>query len=265
VTQHDSGQRTTGEHWAGRLYMRRVSPYFTRRLIATPLSANAVTWLMVPVGLLAALALTIPGVVGAVAAVLLIQLQLLLDCSDGEVARWRRTRSAQGIYADRLTHYITDAALACALGIRADGGWHAIGGWTTLGLTLAVLGLLMKTESTLVEVARAASGLSLDKSPGAARPRPHGLARLWRQLRHAPYKVFETIETTLLVLIAALVDVVVSELSATRALLVGLAVLALLTAAAQLLTVVSSGQLGRPVQAPEHDRIPANHQTDVAG
>ncbi len=34
--------------------MRRLSPYLTRVLLATPLSANAVTWLMIPVGLLAA-------------------------------------------------------------------------------------------------------------------------------------------------------------------------------------------------------------------
>ena len=38
--------RNSGEHWAGRLYIRRASPYLTRRLIATPLTPNGVTWLM---------------------------------------------------------------------------------------------------------------------------------------------------------------------------------------------------------------------------
>jgi hypothetical protein len=55
-----------------------------------------------------------------------------------------------------------------------------------LGLVVAVLGLLIKTESTLVQVARAASGLPLDARAGAARPRRTGLARLWHQIRRAP-------------------------------------------------------------------------------
>src|SRR4051794_26501973 len=46
--------RNSGEHWAGRLYMRRLSPHVTRLLVATPISANGVPWLMVVAGLLAA-------------------------------------------------------------------------------------------------------------------------------------------------------------------------------------------------------------------
>ena len=38
---------------------------------------------------------------------------------------------------------MTEAALPIALGIRADGGWDSIGGWTTLGLLIAVLVLLL--------------------------------------------------------------------------------------------------------------------------
>ena len=46
--------RNSGEHWAGRLYIRRASPYLTRRLIPTRLTPNAVTWLMIAVGVAAA-------------------------------------------------------------------------------------------------------------------------------------------------------------------------------------------------------------------
>src|SRR4051794_28068342 len=131
--------RNSGEHWAGRLYMRRLSPYCTRLLLRLGLSANAVTWLMIAVGLVAAAALTLPGVGPAVGAVLLIQLQLLLDCSDGEVARWREQRSTVGVYLDRIGHWLTEAALPIALGVRADGGWDSPGTYTTLGLVIAVL------------------------------------------------------------------------------------------------------------------------------
>ena len=78
--------RNSGEHWAGRLYVRRASPYLTRWLIATRLTPDAVTWLMIAVGLAAAAVLTLPGWWPPVVVVLLIQGQLLLDCSDGELA-----------------------------------------------------------------------------------------------------------------------------------------------------------------------------------
>ena len=47
-------------------YMRRLSPYVTRALLRTPITANGVTWLMVPSGLLGAAALTIPGLLATV-------------------------------------------------------------------------------------------------------------------------------------------------------------------------------------------------------
>src|SRR3954447_10141393 len=100
--------RNSGEHWAGKLYVRRYSPYLTRLLIPTRVTPNAVTYSMIVVGVIAAVALSVPGVATAVAAVVLIQLQILLDCSDGELARWRGTFSPAGIYLDRIAHYVTE-------------------------------------------------------------------------------------------------------------------------------------------------------------
>ena len=53
--------RNSGEHWAGRLYVRRLSPYVTRALLPTGVSPNTVTWAMIVVGVLAAAVLTLPG------------------------------------------------------------------------------------------------------------------------------------------------------------------------------------------------------------
>ncbi len=238
-------ERASGEHWAGRLYMRRLSPYLTRALLPLPVSANALTWLMVPVGLLAALSLTLPGLLGAAGAVVLIQLQLLLDCSDGEVARWRRTFGPMGIYADRIAHHVTDAALSVALGIRADGGWDSLGGWTTVGLVVAVLGLLVKAEATLVHVARAASGLPVQADTAAAvAPRVSGLARLKRVLRFLPFfRAFVAIEASLLAFAAAVVDAATGGLSGSRALLIALVPVALITVTGRLLAIVTSDRL----------------------
>ncbi|WP_329239354.1 hypothetical protein OG417_37490 [Actinoallomurus sp. NBC_01490] len=66
-----------GEHWAGRLYMRRISLRLTRRLVRTRVTPDALTWSMVVCGVASGPALLVPGPAGAVAAALLFQLFLL--------------------------------------------------------------------------------------------------------------------------------------------------------------------------------------------
>jgi phosphatidylglycerophosphate synthase len=230
------------EHWAGRLYMRRLSPYVTRALVTTPISANAVTSLLFPAGLLAALSLTITGIWGAVGAVLFAQLWLLLDCCDGEVARWRRTFSAKGVYLDGLSHSLTQAALPAGLGIRADGGWDSIGAWTALGLLASILVLAVSLESHLVYSVRARDG----KPPVAADggPRAPAVREARRLVGFVPfYRALNPIEATLLALVAAVVDAFADDLTATRALLVAVLFVAALTAAGRLAVILSSDRL----------------------
>jgi phosphatidylglycerophosphate synthase len=237
--------RNSGEHWAGRLYMRRLSPYLTRLLIPTPLSPNAVTWLMIAAGLLAAVALSFPGLWTALAAFAFIQVQLLLDCSDGELARWRGISSPVGIYLDRVGHYVTEAALPIALGVRADGGWDSIGGWTTLGLVISVLVLLKMSQSALVHVSRAEAGRPLLADTAAvAAPRVSGLRKLRRALGFVPFfRAFVAMEATILALGAAVVDVVVGELAGSRGLVVLLLPLAAITVAGRLAAILMSERL----------------------
>ena len=237
--------RASGEHWAGRLYMRRLSPYLTRVLLATPLSADAITWLMIVCGLLAGLSLTVPGLLGAVGAVVAVQLQLLLDCCDGEVARWRGTSSPAGVYLDRIAHHVTEAALPAGLGVRAAGGWDSLDGWTTLGLAVSVLVLLIKAESHLVQVARAEAGLPLlaDTAHSAA-PRATGLRRLRRALGFVPFfRAFVAVEATILALGAAILDAVLGDLAGSRGLLLALVPVAVITASGHLVAVLSSNRL----------------------
>lgn len=237
--------RPGDEHWAGRLYMRRFSPYVTRALVATPLSANAVTALMIPVGLLAAFSLSLPGVWAAVGCVLLIQLKLLLDCCDGEVARWRRTTSIKGVYLDVLTHYTTEAALFAALGIRADGGWGSIGIWTALGLSISVLVLFLKAETLLLTVVRAQAGLP----PPSKVVEPSDAARLGRiRLREGvrllpSVRPFNAVEASLLAFAAAVADAALGGLEATRVLVVALLAAALVAVVGHGLSILASDRL----------------------
>ena len=237
--------RNSGEHWAGKLYMRRVSPYLTRLLIRTPLTPNGVTWLMIAVGFAAAGVLTLPGLWPVVGVVVLIQLQLLLDCSDGELARWRNVSSPVGIYLDRMAHNLTEAVLPVALAIRADGGWDSIGGWTDLGLLIAVLVLLVRVESALVYVARAEAGLPVvEDSATVAAPRQEGLARLRRMLGFAPFfRAFVAIEFSFLALLAAIWDEAAGGLEGTRALVVVLVPVAALIAVGRLAAILASQRL----------------------
>lgn len=234
------------EHWAGRLYMRRISLHVTRLLVATPLSANAVTFLLIPVGLSAGLVLSLPGLLAAVAAALLAQLWLLLDCCDGEVARWRGTFSPKGPYLDALGHYTVEAALPAALGIRADGGWDSIGGWTALGLTVSVLVLVLKAETTLVTVTRTRAGLPTHEGIwGAQGSRPAGRRLALRQgVRLLPFlRPFYAIEATLLALAAAVVDATTDSLAGSRVLVIALVVAAVVAVIAHGLSIIASDRL----------------------
>ncbi len=214
-------------------------------LLRAGLTPNAVTWLMIPVGLAAAGALSVPGLWTAVVAVLVIQLQLLLDCSDGEVARWRGISTPKGIYLDRIAHYVTEAALPVALGVRADGGWDSLGGYTTVGLVVAVLVLLIKSETALVHVARLEFGLPPAADTAAvAEPRGGGLRAARRVLGRVPFfRAFVAIEATFLALAAAVVDAVSDGMPGSRGLVVALIPVAAITAAGHLAAILTSSRL----------------------
>jgi phosphatidylglycerophosphate synthase len=225
--------RNSGEHWAGKLYMRRLSPYLTRLLLRTGISANGVTWLMIVAGVAAAGVLALPGLLPAIGAVLLIQLQLLLDCSDGEVARWRGEKSVLGVYLDRIGHWLTEGALPIALGIRTGDDTYVM-----LGLVAAVLVLLIKGESALVTVARAEAGQPpAEDTVAVAAPRPGPLRVARRVLGFLPfYRAFVAVEATLLALAAEIFGL-------TEELVVALVVVTGITAAGHLLAIVTSARL----------------------
>jgi phosphatidylglycerophosphate synthase len=204
-----------------------------------------VTWGMIAVGVIAAAVLTLPGLWAAVGVVALIQVQILLDCSDGELARWRGTYSPAGIYLDRFAHYLTETLLPIALGVRADGGWDSLGGYTTVGLVAAVLALMVRTESALVAVARVESGIgAAPDTVAVAAPRRSGLARVRRALGFFPFfRAFVAIEASLLALAAAIVDALAGDLTGTRVLVIALVPVAAVTAAGHLVAILSSSRL----------------------
>lgn len=238
--------RRSSEHWTGDLYQRRLSPYVTRVLLGTSITANGVTVLMILTGAAAGGALLLPGVVGAVLAAFLGQLQMLWDCCDGEVARWRGTFSPVGFFLDKLGHTVAEAAVPLALGVRADGGFDRLGGWTTLGAVLAVLVLVNKSLNDAVHLSRSANYLPrLADSAEEASPRAEGIRRLRSMARYVPFhRIFHSVEMTLLALLAGLVDAVVGDgLEATRLLVLVLVPVAGVTVVGHLVAILTSSRL----------------------
>jgi phosphatidylglycerophosphate synthase len=233
--------RRSAEHWAGRLYMRRLSLHATRQLVRLPVSANALTGLMILTGLAAAGTAAVPAWWTAVLAALLIQLYLLLDCSDGEVARWRGTTGPMGAFLDRIGHYVVEATLVIAIGIRAEDAFPGM--WTALGLLGAVLIILIKAQTDLVTVARASAGLP---PPGdaAATPRSGGVRTLRRIAFMLPvHRLLGAVELSLALVIAAAVDAIRGSLGGTQALLVIVVLVAAAVSVGHFVAILSSERL----------------------
>jgi phosphatidylglycerophosphate synthase len=246
VTQPESVRgRRNSEHWTADLYQRRISPYLTRVLLSTSLTANAVTVLMIVTGAAAGAALLVPGILGALLAAFLGQLQMLWDCCDGEVARWRQTFSPAGFFLDKLGHTVAESAIPVALGVRADGGLDSVGGWTTLGALLAVLVLVNKSLNDGVHLARAASGLDrLQDRAEEVAPQVSSVARLRSLARFVPFhRVFHSVEMTLVALVAAVGDTVTGDLAVTRGLVAVLLPAAGVTVVGHLLAILTSRRL----------------------
>ena len=238
-------RRASGEHWAGRLYMRHISLYCTRLLAPTRVSPDHVTASMFVTGPGAALVATVPHVWSAVVAVVLIQVQGYLDCVDGELARWRGRTGPSGVFLDRLGHYVTDAGLAAAVGVRADGGLAHVGGWTTLGLAAACLVLLTKAQTDLVLVARYQSGRErLPDEAAVAAPRQDLLRRLRRILAVMPLnRALLAMEMTFLLLVAAVVAAATTSRAPEQVLTVALLAVAGFVGVARLPSILSSARL----------------------
>jgi phosphatidylglycerophosphate synthase len=238
--------RPSAEHWTGTLYLRRISPYVTRLLCATRITPNGVTWLMIASGVAAGLALLLPGWPGAVLAVLCAQVQMLLDCSDGELARWRGRSSASGVFLDKLGHYSAEAVIPLAIGVRADGGFDSLGGWTTLGALLTALVLFNKALNDMVHASRASAGLEpLDDQPQVGTPRRTSVRRLRSVARFVPFhRMYHSIELTLLALVAAVADILLGgNLLGTQYLLLILLTAAVVTVAGHVAAILSSSKL----------------------
>jgi phosphatidylglycerophosphate synthase len=170
-------------------------------------------------------------------------LYLVIDCSDGEIARCTNTESPRGVYLDRLGHYGIDATIFSAFGIRAS-DWFTSPGWAFAGLVIAIVVVLIKVETDLVDVSRVRGGLgALPDAEPAIRGAAGTLRRVVDRLPF--HRILGAVEASMLIAVAALIDAFLGDLTATRWLLVVFGVVAVVVFAGHLVSVLASDRLTR--------------------
>lgn len=246
--------RKNAEHWTAELYLRHISIYLTALLVRTPISANGVTGLMILSGWAISASLFVHGIWGAVLALFFSQLQLYFDCCDGEVARWRGTKSAKGVFLDKVGHYTTEGIVAVALGFRAVGDLHGLAAdpgacypYVVAGLALGWLVLLNKALNDMVHVSRAFNGLDkLPDTAAATAVQPGLVARLKAIARFIPFhRIYHSVEMSMLAVVAALIALIPAVgQTANHVLVIGLAVLCFFSVIGHFVSIMASRRLG---------------------
>lgn len=248
--------RKNAEHWTADLYLRHVSIYFTMFLVRTRISANGVTGLMILAGWAIAFSLLIPGIWGPVLAVFFSQLQMYIDCCDGEVARWRGTASPKGVFLDKVGHYTTEGFIGIAIGLRAIGDLDRFGtnpavafGYAFAGAMLAFFIVLNKSLNDMVHVARAFAQLGRlpDSTEASSVSQATLVGRLRGAARFLPFhRIYHSVELSLLTVVAVVVTIIAgTPLLGERLLVIVLVPLVILATIGHFVTIMASSRLDK--------------------
>ena len=92
----------TKGHWYNKILTRKISIYFTWFFLKTNVSPNIITILMILCGILGFLFMIHHSIYNAIIGYIFMTLYLILDCSDGEVARYNNQTSVKGFFLDLL-------------------------------------------------------------------------------------------------------------------------------------------------------------------
>ncbi len=125
--------QTTAKRDTSNVYMRYVSRFFsiylTRLVLPYPVSPNQASLAMIVTGVIATLFFLSPSRGMFLAGAFLLQLWYIIDCVDGEVARYRQYQQSKtivtdkresgmtGKYYDVMNHYIINHLVPAMLGL----------------------------------------------------------------------------------------------------------------------------------------------------
>ena len=115
-------------------YIRKVSIYFTWFLLHFALTANQVSILMIAIGLFVSVLFACNYLI---AAILLLQICILLDFCDGEIARYRKQQTIEGGYLDHVFHFLVHPSIFAGIAIGVYQKYPSI--WVVImGLICAI-------------------------------------------------------------------------------------------------------------------------------
>lgn len=112
-------KKNSNSSWWVKLWVRKVSFFFTYMFINLGFSPNGVSVLSIFVTLVACALFMIPLKGTIMVAMILINFWLVLDCVDGNIARCRKLKTAYGEFVDDIGGYYTVAFVYLAIGVCA--------------------------------------------------------------------------------------------------------------------------------------------------
>jgi phosphatidylglycerophosphate synthase len=163
-------------NWLARRVARPSAVYGTWLAVRLGVSAHQVTLAALVASGAAAGAIGLGSRWGFVVGVILLHLAFWLDHVDGQVARWLKTASLDGVYLDYLLHHATNLALGFALGYglaarTGDPRWAAAGFAIALGWTMISLHNDCRYKALFQRLKRETGAMRVECG-GGARPSP---------------------------------------------------------------------------------------------
>jgi phosphatidylglycerophosphate synthase len=149
-------------------YGMLLSPWFTRMFVRARIAPNRVTLLMMASGAAGAILFAFPQTALKAAGLLCIHLWLVLDCSDGEVARITRRFSTFGRELDYTAHVVCHPLfnLAFASSLVSMGRYNPMTIWMVAGLSISAEMVIRNILAFDCIYA-----LKMQRAPTAAKPR----------------------------------------------------------------------------------------------
>jgi len=127
------GPKSVHDTWYVKTFLRSASIYVTRMLIGTSVTPNQVTCAAIFIGISASLCFLAPQLRIRVLGVILLQLWFIFDAVDGEIARYRKVESVNGVFfdrvADKIVHPVLFGCIALGLYARQPNPLYLLAGW----------------------------------------------------------------------------------------------------------------------------------------
>lgn len=187
---HKSAQKSEKESFIVVLYYRKISIRITRVLVKTNVTPDQITLLSFSLALFAATLFAFGDYLYLIIGAILLQLSIIFDCVDGEIARIKSLQSKRGEMLDGLLDKIKQTFLFCGIGygiyVRTNYMWI----WILILLTVASYHLI-----SIIELKKKSLTTSETVKEKRNNNKDEGLTNNQRKFNLGPGQVSETLIT----------------------------------------------------------------------